>query len=167
MPACRCEFDCVGEKVHQNLSHFFRIRACDDAGVARDPVEDEPSLCDEWLDQLDGVPERVTTIDVANGVRHTAASGSREVEDFSDEEGEVLLIGFDPREVGALIIGHGPPQSQVEELDIAAYRIEWRAQLVAHRAEKRRVRTVRGLGIVGETAFAQCTEEQLLGDLPL
>ena len=60
--------------------------------------------------------------------------------------GEVLLIGFHAREVGVLSLGHGSAQAHVEDIDVAADRIEWRAQLVAHRAEERRLRPVRGLG---------------------
>ena len=79
----------------------------------------------------------------------------------------MLLIGSHAREVGVLILGHRPPQAHVEEIDVAAYRIEWRAQLMAHRAQERCLRPVRGLRIVGEPPFAQCTEEHLLGNLPL
>ena len=131
------------------------------------PSKTSPFLRDERLDQLDGVPERITAVDVAHSVRHTAASDSREVEDFGDEGGEVLLIGSHAREIGVLFFRHGPAQAHVEKIDIAAYRVERRAQLVAHRAEERRLRPVRGLGIVGQTAFAQRTEEHLLGNLPL
>jgi len=113
------------------------------------------------------VPERITSLDVAHGVGNPAGSDLREVEHFGDEEGEVPLIGFDAREIDALLVGHGPAQSQVEELDVTTYCIEWRAQLVAHGAEERCLRPVRGIGIVGETALAQGTEDTLLGNLPL
>ena len=56
------------------------------------------------------------------------------------------MIRFHARECGVLFFGYRPAQAHVEKLDIPAYRVEWRAQLVAHCAEERRLRLVRGLG---------------------
>ena len=100
------------------------------------PSNTSPRLRDEWLDQLDGVRERITRVDIAHRVRHPAASDSREVEDFGDEEGQVLLIGFHAREVGVLILGHRPAQTHVEQIDVAPDGVERRSQLMAHRGEK-------------------------------
>ena len=58
----------------------------------------------------------------------------------------MLLIRLYAREIGVLLLGDGSAQSHVEELDVAADGIEWRAQLVAHRAEERCLRLVGGLG---------------------
>ena len=135
-----------GKKEAPNLSHSLGIRARDAARFPANSLEHETLLAKKGLDQLDGVPQRIAPIDIAYSIIHTTASDSHEGQDFGDEEGEVLLIGSHAREVGVLFLCNGPPQAHVEKIDVAANRVEWRAQLVAHRAEKRRLRPVRRLG---------------------
>ena len=69
----------------------------------------------------------------------------------------MLLIGFHAREIGVLAFCHRPAQAHVEQVDVAADRVEWRAQLVAHRAEERCLRLVRRLGACWSTSARSYT----------
>src|SRR5438552_15417771 len=146
MAARRRELDGVGEKIPQNLSYPLGIGAGHDTRVSGNPIERESFLREKRLNQLDRALQRLAGFDVEQRVRHTPAPDSREGEDLGDEQREVLLIRLYAREIGVLLLGDGSAQSHVEELDVAGDGIEWRAHVVAHRAEERCLRFVGSLG---------------------
>src|SRR5690242_7390210 len=53
----------------------------------------------------------------------------------------MLLAVPNPREVRTLLLGNGAGHAHIEEIGVAADRVQWRAQLVAHRRQKLRLRS--------------------------
>ena len=77
---------------------------------------------------------------------HATRLESREIENVVDQAREVRLTALDaPEDLGLLIV-HGSVEARSNELRESERRLQRRAQLVAHRREKRGLGAIRRFG---------------------
>jgi hypothetical protein len=98
---------------------------------------------------------------------HLAAGlDARQAQHLIDEREQVLCARLDSRELRVLHLRDRTRNPVGEELLVSDDRGERRAELVAHHSQERRLRVVRGLGLLTQILLAKRTKQQTLVDLP-
>jgi hypothetical protein len=94
--------------------------------------------------EFDGV-ERPVEREVAQVIVDVPGLELGEVEDIVDEREESLLSAGDSPKRLSLCVGDGAMNAELEQLDLAADRVERRAELVAHDGKEIALRAVGGV----------------------
>ena len=117
-------------------------------GRHRPPREGELLLAELRPDHVEHGGEQLRNVDRRDAQLDPSRAQLREVEHVAHEAVEVVLAPLDPAKVDELLLGHGATHAELDELRVAADRIQRRTQLVTHRREELALGAIRLLRLL-------------------